>query len=272
MKKPFSDNRGYITWSMSKIGVIFSVLIMVMLLYLIYKYITCVNASDAANQYSTNFAAAIYDTYSAPAGFQTIYPLKNNLSGKAYELSIVNNTKKGVITKVSGTRCGLTMGGAVVNVPFKKYPEPVKNFSDNATYVIIKNEGDGVSINLRSECCGCIVVALMHEDAGGPRVDDADMLNDEYVIFQNKCGKTCDLSHWTVTDLVISRPRYEFKNYILDADSIVILHSGDGINTQLNQYWNSTFKPNPAIWNNDADTLFLRDEWDILCLEYNYKK
>jgi hypothetical protein len=264
------SNRGYVVWAFSKIGVMMSVLILTLLLYLIYKYVSCITASDSGNQVAGSFADALIDVYAAPAGYEVTYELPAKAQGYAYELTVINSTKKGVLASMNESRCQNTCGGAVLNVPFINYPVPVKNLSENETTVIIRNEGSGVSIIRKGVCCSCISVDEMHYDAGGPAVDDSEVLNDEYVVFKNNCAFSCDLADWTVKDRIVTRLPYSFGSINLGGNSEITLHSGDGVDSSLDVYWDSTTLPNPAIWNNDGDTLYLRDSSGYLCLEHTY--
>ena len=270
MKKNKLRRRGYVVWCFSKIGVIFSVLVLTLLVYVIYKYVTCINASDAGNQLTGSFANAIIDVYAAPKGFEATYTLPATAQGNEYELLVVNSGKKGILANMNTTRCGTSCGGAVLNVPFINYPTPVKNLSENETTVIIRNEGNGVSIIRPGACCSCITITKFNYDAGGPTVDDSTVLNDEYVTFQNTCAFSCSLAGWTVKDRVVTRTPYTFKTVTLNENKKITLYSGAGTDISTKVYWNSVTLPNPAIWNNDGDTLYLRDQSGYLCLEYTY--
>jgi len=55
--------------------------------------------------------------------------------------------------------------------------------------------------------------------------------------------------------LDLANHRYEFPFFTLKGSSSVVVHTGLGIDTDSDLYWNS----NRAIWNNDGDTIFLYD-------------
>jgi micrococcal nuclease len=101
----------------------------------------------------------------------------------------------------------------------------------------------------------------IHYDAAG---DDKKNLNDEYVIFYNASIYNLDLGGWTVKDSATNI--YEFQRFILKADSRVFLYSGKGKDDDKSLYWDS-LKP---IWNNDHDTLYLRDKNGPLVDIFNY--
>lgn len=94
--------------------------------------------------------------------------------------------------------------------------------------------------------------------------DDRINLNGEYVIFKNNNNFDINLGGWTVKDL--STNIYDFGKIIFKSGSNLILFSGKGSDSENKLYWNST-KP---IWNNDHDTLFLRDADGPIVELYNY--
>lgn len=117
----------------------------------------------------------------------------------------------------------------------------------------------------QNSCANCISVDV-NEDAEG---DDCDNLNGEYVIFTNSCQYSCDLSGWTVKDLT-SRDPFTFSNFNLNKGQNVKLYTGCGSNSATELYWCSKGYSCNAIWNNNGDTLFLRNEKNELVLEHKY--
>jgi micrococcal nuclease len=94
--------------------------------------------------------------------------------------------------------------------------------------------------------------------------DDRINLNGEYVIFKNNNNFDINLGGWTVKDL--STNIYEFGKIIFKNGSSLILFSGKGSDSENKLYWNS-IKP---IWNNDHDTLYLRDMEGLIVELYSY--
>ncbi|MBE3138746.1 MAG: thermonuclease family protein [Actinobacteria bacterium] len=94
--------------------------------------------------------------------------------------------------------------------------------------------------------------------------DDRINLNGEYVIFKNNNNFDINLGGWTVKDL--STNIYDFGKIIFKSGSNLILFSGKGSDSENKLYWNS-IKP---IWNNDHDTLYLRDADGLIVQLYNY--
>ncbi len=111
------------------------------------------------------------------------------------------------------------------------------------------------------ELTGTIVVSQMRADAAG---DDNKNLNDEYFVLKNTSTKPINLTGWTVKDAATHI--YTFPSFILGGNASVTIFTGSGSNTAVELYWGST----RAIWNNDGDTLYLRDKNGNLVLEYTY--
>lgn len=110
----------------------------------------------------------------------------------------------------------------------------------------------------------CIYLADWHYDAGGPGVRDQTDLNDEYVVFGNKCLEEITMTDWEVENS--DGDVYFFPRYSLEGNSEATLHSGEGENTQKDLYWGSRIYP---IWKNTGDRLTLRNpEGEIILQDY----
>ncbi|MFZ2455778.1 MAG: lamin tail domain-containing protein [Candidatus Altiarchaeia archaeon] len=119
------------------------------------------------------------------------------------------------------------------------------------------------------QCANCLGI-YVHYDAGGPTVDDRENLIDEYVTLKNiDCMIPCQIKDWKIKDNA-SRG-YTFKDVTIPVGKTLTLHSGNGADNQTDAYWNSAYLPNPAIWNNDGDTLYLSYE-GLLLQTYAYDK
>lgn len=92
--------------------------------------------------------------------------------------------------------------------------------------------------------------------------NDNEVLNEEYVCFQNYDAGTADLTGWHVwDDSGSSRNRYTFGGFELLPGAHVKLHTGDGKDTATDLYWGR----GQAIWNNNGDTVYLYDsEWNLI--------
>jgi len=106
-----------------------------------------------------------------------------------------------------------------------------------------------------------VVIAEAHTDAEG---NDWDNLCDEYIVIENREDILVDLTGWTVYDE--AHHRYLFPNFILKAKEAVTLRTCLGKNTQSELFWGSR----GPMWNNDGDTIFIRDSEGQLVLSYIY--
>jgi len=106
-----------------------------------------------------------------------------------------------------------------------------------------------------------IVKITIKYDARG---NDNVNLNDEYVIMENIGSGSVDIDGWTIKDSGTNI--YTFKKYSFESCSKIYLFTGSGKDGAGKFYWGSS-KP---IWNNDNDTLYLRDRDGLLVEIYNY--
>ncbi len=108
----------------------------------------------------------------------------------------------------------------------------------------------------------CISIAEFQYDAPG---NDNNNLNGEHVTFRNSCDKGIPMDGWHVKD-TSAKNSYTFNEFVFNPHSDVTLFSGNGDDSPDSVYW----KSRTAIWNNDGDTLFLRDGKGDLILTYAY--
>ena len=106
-----------------------------------------------------------------------------------------------------------------------------------------------------------VAIAKAHADAEG---NDRENLCDEYIMIENRDDTSVDLTGWTVYDE--AHHRYLFPSFVLKAKAAVTLRTCLGKNTQSELFWGSR----SPIWNNDGDTIFIRDSEGQLVLSYVY--
>jgi len=96
---------------------------------------------------------------------------------------------------------------------------------------------------------GCVVIqAFSFED------------KNEFVEFKSVCNPI-NISGWYVTDESAHNLFY-FPSILLGD---VVLHTGYGNSDSTHLFWNST-----PVWDDDGDTIFLRDSKGLLVLSYTY--
>lgn len=114
----------------------------------------------------------------------------------------------------------------------------------------------------RSDTASCVSVSTFHWDADG---NDNYNLNNEYVTFHNGCDSTVDMTDWQVKDEATNT--YTFSAFTLAPDASVTLYTGVGNDNTMERYWGQR---RSAVWNNDGDMLFLRDEHGKLAAYESY--
>jgi competence protein ComEC len=109
---------------------------------------------------------------------------------------------------------------------------------------------------------GVLAVETIHADAEG---DDAENLNDEYIVFTNPGEETLDLSGYTVSDAA-GRTYTVPEGVTIEPDATLTLHTGSGTDTETDLYWGS----GSAIWNNGGDTITVTAPDGSVILEETY--
>jgi hypothetical protein len=113
-------------------------------------------------------------------------------------------------------------------------------------------------------CSGCIDVEINWNAEG----NDCDNPDGEWVKLQKRCSFGCDLTGWSLKDS--GTTTYNFPRFTLGAGSSVTIPSGPGRDSATELYWDKGGSC-PAVWNNDGDTLYLRDREERLVLRESYE-
>ena len=111
--------------------------------------------------------------------------------------------------------------------------------------------------------CGtpCFSITNFHYDAEG---NDNNNENDEYVTIKNGCSFSCDLTGWQISDN--SSHKYSFSSFNFGNGNSFTLYTGTGTATEAKLYWNR----GSAVWNNEGDTLTLKNQNSEIILTYSY--
>jgi hypothetical protein len=269
MKSRFLGCKGWVTWSLSRMGVMIAVTILILMLFIVYTYISCVSASDSANLAAENLAGAIATVYSGPIGLETEYKLTNEVENRNYAMAVIPGGK-GILINVSGTRCGKSCGGSPLNRAVIEYPSPLKNETEENVTLVIQNLEAGVRIGKKDKCAGCIKIDSFNYDGE----DGCDNPDQESVTFANTCPGDCVLTAWTVKDR--KDHTYTFPEYSLPLGNTVTVYTRCKLDSEPDSdsklFW--CYTPPVyicrAIWNNDGDTLYLKDLSGLIILEYTY--
>ncbi|MFC2145338.1 thermonuclease family protein [Actinomycetota bacterium] len=99
--------------------------------------------------------------------------------------------------------------------------------------------------------------------------NDNKNINGEFVILENIGSEILDTSNWTIKDSGTNI--YRFGSYKFNPDTRIILFSGEGKDRiEDDDVWYLFWKSPRPVWNNDHDTLYLRDKEGLLVEIYNY--
>ncbi len=120
------------------------------------------------------------------------------------------------------------------------------------------------SLVSEDRCSECIRVDRFNWDAEG---NDCINPNGEWVAFSNTCHFDCEITGWSVKDAGTSV--YTFHDFVLKTKKSVTLFSGSGKDNSCEIFWDKGGSC-PAVWNNDGDTLYLRDGEGKLVLREAY--
>jgi micrococcal nuclease len=138
------------------------------------------------------------------------------------------------------------------------FPPNTKHLDE---FVEVEEDARNSQIGIWTPSPFTLTVSSIHADAEG---DDSENLNDEYIIFENVGDSTLNMTYWTVQDE--ANNFYVFSTFFLGNNYSVTLYTGSGTDTSTKVYWESS-KP---IWNNDGDSLYLRDAEGLLVTYYSY--
>lgn len=119
----------------------------------------------------------------------------------------------------------------------------------------------------------CFTITEFHFDAAG---NDNYNLNDEYVTIKNVCDYSVNTNNWTIKDETSREDhKYYFPDFSIEGENFITLYTGMGVNEFTfngdKLYWGRNEGNYGAIWNNNGDTLFLRDNQGNLVLSKSYE-
>lgn len=97
---------------------------------------------------------------------------------------------------------------------------------------------------------GAVVLDEIHETAVGPGDWQG---SEEYVVLENDGEAPVDLSGWIVENEVGRSYRFD-EGTTLQPGEQITLHSGDGVDTDEERYWNA----DEAVWGNQGDTVVVK--------------
>ncbi|SEH59315.1 micrococcal nuclease [Halopenitus malekzadehii] len=107
-----------------------------------------------------------------------------------------------------------------------------------------------------------IAVASVTADAPG---NDHENRNGEFIVLENRGDEPVSLDGWTLADAAGNTHTVP-EGVVLEPGDRVTVYSGAGTDSGTELYWDA----DSAVWNNDGDTVILRDQSGTVRIEYAY--
>jgi endonuclease YncB( thermonuclease family) len=154
---------------------------------------------------------------------------------------------------------GTDVGAALVEGGYARSHRYEPDISRNDVYDELQATAEQSALGLwAADACGtpaasnASIAVEGQYDAPG---DDNFNLNEEWVRFTNTGVGPLDLTGWEVADESSSH-RYRFDDLVLGPGAAITLFTGCGADSAAAHYW---CNEDSAVWNNDGDTVFLKD-------------
>lgn len=135
------------------------------------------------------------------------------------------------------------------------------NIKYNSVFLSAQKEAQEKGIGLWSKSTTILKITELQVDHN---YDGRDDLNNEWIKITNYGSFDVEMTDFSLLDE--ANHKYVFPFFILRGNNSVIVHTGCGIDTETDLYWNY----NKPIWNNDRDTVFLYDNLGNLIDSLSY--
>lgn len=195
---------------------------------------------------------------------------------KTYVTSLLNNSKIIISFDDQAQRvdqygrflCYITVGSTDFNAQLieEGYARvyTLETFTKKQDYLLLQQDAIAENMGL----WGCItsnhplIIDSVHYDARG---NDEDNLNDEYVVLINSGDEVIRLSGWSMHDE--HGNTFDFPNgFVLTPSHSATIYTGSGTNMATALYWHHE----TPVWNNDGDTVFIRNEKNEIIVTYSW--
>ncbi|MFC5830842.1 lamin tail domain-containing protein [Nonomuraea insulae] len=112
---------------------------------------------------------------------------------------------------------------------------------------------------------------IYYDSPGSPDFGANSSLNGEYAQIKNRTKQAVSLKGWTLRDKTNRSDHvYTFGTFTLGAGKTITVRTGKGKNTTITRYWNRSGGTLAYIWNQDADTAYLRNASGMLIDSCSY--
>jgi hypothetical protein len=82
----------------------------------------------------------------------------------------------------------------------------------------------------------------------------------ENIVLTNTGGKDQDMTNWTLEDDAATPHSFTFGVFTLTVGSTVTVHTGNGVDTATDVYWNR----GSGVWNDGGDSATLKDAQGVV--------
>ncbi|MEK6918608.1 MAG: thermonuclease family protein [Nanoarchaeota archaeon] len=130
--------------------------------------------------------------------------------------------------------------------------------------LLAKNKGLGIWSRSSHVCSSCFIIGEINSGIGGKGEEDCKA-GGELLKFYNNCSFSCDISSWFVKDSATHK--FAFPKVVVEEKETVTLFNGKGENDLEKKVFYFNNKPIGScysLWNDDGDSIFLRDEKGLL--------
>jgi micrococcal nuclease len=132
----------------------------------------------------------------------------------------------------------------------------------NATGTETSAAGSGTDADGTAVGPDGVAIVTVTADAPG---NDHENLNGESITLEHRGEEPVSMDGWTLSDAAGNE--YAFpEGFVLEPGERVTVHTGGGTDTETELYWNA----DSAVWNNDGDTVIVRDAAGETRIEYDY--
>ena len=154
---------------------------------------------------------------------------------------------------------GTDVGAELVEGGYARSHHYEPDVSRNGLYDELQETAEQGGVGLwAADACGAPFasdVSIAVDSQYNAPGDDNFNLNEEWVRFTNTGAAPLDLSGWQVADESSSH-RYQFGYLVVGPGASVTLFTGCGPDTETERHW---CNEDSAVWNNDGDTVILKD-------------
>ncbi len=170
-----------------------------------------------------------------------------------------NNQNKQIFVNLMLLGEGLAHTYMIEKSRFNKEIKYKNKFLNAEKKAIEEEKGIWKYSNKKYVLDNCIKIKEFHN------IEENNMPVNEYIIFENTCNYDINMNDWTIKDEATHI--YKFKDFVLKYNSYFKLITGKCENTGRQLCWNQK----NTVWNDDIESVFLRNNYGELVLFFTIK-